>query len=58
MKQVADGKVKITPDVLVQGGTDSGGNNMLSAFIASLMTGGLKLIKDPDARPEKPGKDA
>ena len=58
MKQVAGGKVKITPDVLVQGGTDSGGNNMLSAFIASLMTGGLKLIKDPDARPEKPGKDA
>lgn len=44
MKRVSDGKIKITPDVVVNGG--DGGNNMLSAFIASLMANGMKLVKD------------
>lgn len=42
MKQVADGRIKITPDILVQGAAEAGnGNglspNVLSAFMASLM---------------------
>jgi regulator of protease activity HflC (stomatin/prohibitin superfamily) len=60
MKQVSGGKIKITPDVMVNGGGADGGgsNNMLSAFIASLMANGMKLVKDPDAAATKPGKDA
>lgn len=41
MKQVASGNVKITPEILVQGGNgadNSNTNNVLSAFIASLMS--------------------
>jgi regulator of protease activity HflC (stomatin/prohibitin superfamily) len=53
MKRVSEGNVKITPDVVVNGGGDgAGGNNMLSAFIASLMANGMKLVK------EEPGKGA
>lgn len=40
MKQVAGGNVKITPEILVQGGNgadSSNTNNVLSAFITSLM---------------------
>lgn len=40
MRQVASGAVKITPDVLVQGGaagSEGGAGNVLAAFIASLM---------------------
>jgi len=46
MKQVAQGKIKITPDILVQGagdGKDGGSSNsVLSAFIASLMAKNAK----------------
>lgn len=55
MKQVGDGKIKITPDILVQtsgDGKDGGNaNNVLAAFIASLMGSNGKLIpnvKDDD----------
>lgn len=60
MKQVSGGKIKITPDVMVNGGGADGGgsNNMLSAFIASLMANGMKLVKDPDAAAGKSGKQA
>lgn len=56
MKQVGDGKIKITPDILVQtsgDGKDGGNaNNVLAAFIASLMGSSGKLI--PDAKgPDK-----
>ena len=40
MKQVSEGNIKITPEVLIQGGgTQEGASsaNMLSAFMASLM---------------------
>ncbi|MBI4802984.1 MAG: hypothetical protein HY796_10720 [Elusimicrobia bacterium] len=50
MKQVSNGKVKITPDVVVNSGADGGGNNMLSAFIGSLMTGGMKIVRDDDTK--------
>lgn len=45
MKQVSGGKVKITPDILIQGGAGGGdgSSNVLSAFIASLMAGGMQL---------------
>lgn len=47
MKQVGDGKIKITPDILVQtsgDGKDGGNaNNVLAAFIASLMGANGKL---------------
>jgi regulator of protease activity HflC (stomatin/prohibitin superfamily) len=45
MKRVSDGNIKITPDIVVGGGGngDGGGNNMLSAFMASLMTSGVRL---------------
>ena len=43
MKQISEGKIKITPDVLVQGGgSDGSSSNVLSAFIASLMLNPLK----------------
>jgi len=49
MKQVAQGNVKITPDILVQGSGESkdGSNassNVLAAFIASLMGSGAKIV--------------
>jgi diacylglycerol kinase family enzyme len=43
MKQVSEGKIKITPDIVVSGGGDGAANNVLSAFIASMMAGGVKL---------------
>ena len=56
MKQVGEGKIKITPDILIQSsgdGKDGGNaNNVLAAFIASLMGGNGKLIpavKDSDS---------
>lgn len=50
MRQVSAGKIKITPDVVVNGGGDGGGNNMLSAFIGSLMTGGMKIVRDEEPK--------
>ena len=50
MRQVSAGKIKITPDVVVNGGGDGGGNNMLSAFIGSLMTGGMKIVRDDEPK--------
>ncbi|MBI4425044.1 MAG: hypothetical protein HY554_15030, partial [Elusimicrobia bacterium] len=43
MKQVAEGRLKITPDILIQAGNDGNGgsSHVLSAFIASLMAGKL-----------------
>jgi uncharacterized membrane protein YqiK len=46
MKQVSSGQIKITPDILVQGGGNGGegsSSQVLSAFIASLMAGGMGL---------------
>ena len=40
MKQISDGKIKITPDILVQGGGSKEGgssDHVLSAFMASMM---------------------
>ncbi|MBL8027084.1 MAG: hypothetical protein JNL74_11770 [Fibrobacteres bacterium] len=54
MKQISNGQIKITPDVLVQGSDASGGqSNTLSAFIASLMAKGMKLTPEV---PEKTTK--
>jgi len=48
MKQVAQGNVKITPDILVQtmgDGKDGGNaNNVLAAFIASLMGNNARIV--------------
>ncbi len=44
-KQIASGNVKITPDLLVQGGSETGG--LLSAFLSQLVTG--KVAKAPGA---------
>ncbi len=52
MKQVAGGNVKITPEILVQSGNGSEGsnsNNVLSAFIASLMANN-KLVQQEDLK--------
>jgi regulator of protease activity HflC (stomatin/prohibitin superfamily) len=51
MKQVAQGRVKITPDILVQGsgdGKDSNANNVLAGFIASLMGSNSKIVSGSD----------
>lgn len=52
MKQVAHGNVKITPDILVQAGNDNkdnaSANNVLAAFIASLMGNNAKLVAMKD----------
>ena len=49
MKQVAQGNIKITPDILVQGGNDgkegTNANNVLAGFIASLMANQAKPTK-------------
>jgi hypothetical protein len=54
MKQVSDGKVKITPDIMVQGGSGDGGSatNMLSAFMGSLLASGVKIV-GPSEGPQK-----
>jgi regulator of protease activity HflC (stomatin/prohibitin superfamily) len=55
MKQVAQGNVKITPDIFVQGGDGKdGGNssNVLAAFIASLMGNNAKIVTSPN-KPEE-----
>lgn len=49
MKQVAQGQIKITPDILVQSsseGKDGSANNILAAFIASLMGSGTRLVSE------------
>jgi regulator of protease activity HflC (stomatin/prohibitin superfamily) len=54
MKQVAQGNVKITPDILVQGGEGKEGansSNVLAAFIASLMGNNAKIVVDPKNPP-------
>lgn len=44
-KQIAQGNVKITPDLLVQGGDSSGG--LLSTYLAQLVLAGQKKIPEP-----------
>ncbi|MCX5784433.1 MAG: SPFH domain-containing protein [Elusimicrobia bacterium] len=53
MKRVSEGKIKITPDVLVQGASGEGASsNVLAAFIASLMAGTIKVVQG--SGPDKP----
>jgi regulator of protease activity HflC (stomatin/prohibitin superfamily) len=54
MKRVSDGKVKITPDIMVGGGGDGANANMLSAFMASLMGSGMRLVPQDSGEPKKP----
>jgi len=46
MKRVSDGKIKITPDIMVSGGggNDGASANMLAAFMASLMGAGMRIV--------------
>ncbi|MBI3552181.1 MAG: hypothetical protein HY077_06660 [Elusimicrobia bacterium] len=55
MKQVSGGKIKITPDIMVSGGCDGNGssNNVLAAFMASLMSSGMKLVPQDSGTPKK-----
>lgn len=54
MKRVSDGNIKITPDIVVGGaGGDGASANMLSAFMASLMTSGVKLVPQDSGEPKK-----
>jgi len=56
MKRVSDGKIKITPDIMVSGGggNDGASANMLAAFMASLMGSGMKLVpQDSGTSPKK-----
>jgi regulator of protease activity HflC (stomatin/prohibitin superfamily) len=58
MKRVAEGNVKITPDIMVSGGDGSGGgasSNMLAAFMGSMMAGTLR-PPAPPVPPEPPKK--
>jgi regulator of protease activity HflC (stomatin/prohibitin superfamily) len=55
MKRVSDGNVKITPDILVQGGGADGGGagqNMLAAFMGSLLASGTKMGKGGENPPK------
>ncbi len=56
MKQVSNGHVKITPDIVVSGNGDGGSSNVLSAFIASMMAGGVKLAPATPTTPSAPDK--
>ncbi len=54
MKRVSDGKIKITPDIMVSGGGHNGdgaSSNMLAAFMASLMGSGMKLVPQDSGTP-------
>lgn len=57
MKQVSLGNIKITPDILVQSAGDNkdnnSANNVLAAFIASLMGSGSKIISEPRVKKAK-----
>ncbi len=57
MKRVSDGKIKITPDIMVSGGGGAGNDgasaNMLAAFMASLMGSGMKLVPQDSGTPPK-----
>lgn len=57
MKRVSDGKIKITPDIMVSGGggpnNDGASANMLAAFMASLMGSGMKLVPQDSGTPPK-----
>ncbi len=55
MKRIAEGHIKITPDILLQGGGQGGDNsgNVLAAFIASLLGSGMQLTKK-DSTETKP----
>ncbi|MBX7142922.1 MAG: hypothetical protein K1X79_00575 [Oligoflexia bacterium] len=46
MKQISEGKIKITPEVLISGASGDSSANALAGFIASLMTSGTKLISN------------
>ena len=43
MKRVSDGHVKITPDIVVSGGSGDGASNMLAAFMGSLLASNARL---------------
>jgi regulator of protease activity HflC (stomatin/prohibitin superfamily) len=58
MKQVSEGKVKITPDIVVSGGGDGASSNVLAAFIASMMAGGVKLAPNVPVTADKSPKPA
>jgi len=55
MKRVSDGKIKITPDIVVGGGHNGDGAsaNMLAAFMASLMGSGMRLVPQDSGEPPK-----
>ena len=57
MKRVSDGKIKITPDIMVSGGQNGDGasSNMLAAFMASLMGSGMRLVPQDSGTPPKKG---
>lgn len=53
MKQISEGKVKITPEILINSGASGDPSaNVLSGFIASLMASGTRLI--PERTDPKP----
>jgi regulator of protease activity HflC (stomatin/prohibitin superfamily) len=59
MKRVSDGKIKITPDIVVGAGHNGDGanSNMLAAFMASLMGSGMRLVpQDSGTPPTAPPK--
>jgi len=60
MKQVSNGQIKITPDIMIQSGNGNGesnSSNVLAAFIASLMASGYKLSPEtPAPKPSNSGK--
>jgi len=55
-KQIAAGNVKVTPDLLVQGGDSMGG--LLAAFLTNLITGSAGNAKSPAAPPAPAPKPA
>ncbi len=53
MKEISDGRVKITPDILIQGGNGEGNSsNVLAAFLASLLGSGMKLTSEKSGSPK------
>jgi regulator of protease activity HflC (stomatin/prohibitin superfamily) len=59
MSRVKDGNIKITPDIMVSGGSHNGdgaSSNMLAAFMASLMGSGMKIVPQDSGHLPPPKK--
>jgi regulator of protease activity HflC (stomatin/prohibitin superfamily) len=54
IKQIAEGKIKITPDILVQAAGGDGSSGLMSAFVANILAAGGKFLPPTQTPPAPP----